>query len=376
MADTMGDIHSVQNGRLWIRSRGFDLTLVTGGAFFTLLAALSAFQIPMLLPWLFWIWVVVFEGSHFWATFSRTYFDRDFRRKSPLLLWGSLVFFLFPALALMLDAGVTKPWFTTAYGFFIFCWSLYHNARQHYGFTAIYCRKAGLQASQRRALVVALYASICLPQLHFLLNVKAPGTFGFTPPAQFGGIGSLLAHQLPMVLSVAAAVFLMLPASKLWQRHGKAAFMPLFYTAVCWLFYSVMFYAIAPRDTFVQRLNGTETLMLIAVMNSLFHNIQYHAIVYHYGQRRYSGRDETHGAAGWINRSAVHYGLVALAVGAGFGWIVWHLGDWPNVFGQWTGGGMQHWAYVLFFGIIGHHFYLDQKIWRPSQSRDLQKVLT
>ena len=48
-----------------------------------------------------------------------------------------------------------------------------------------------------------------------------------------------------------------------------------------------MFFYIAPHDRFVQDLGGGETLMLIAIMNSLFHNIQYHAIVWYYGQKRY-----------------------------------------------------------------------------------------
>ncbi len=32
-------------------------------------------------------------------------------------------------------------------------------------------------------------------------------------------------------------------------------------------------------------------------------------------------------------------------------------------------------AYVLYFGIVGHHFYLDQKIWRPSLQKDLSQYL-
>ena len=34
--------------------------------------------------------------------------------------------------------------------------------------------------------------------------------------------------------------------------------------------------------------NGAQLLMLLAVMNSLFHNIQYHAIVWIYARRRYA----------------------------------------------------------------------------------------
>ncbi len=375
MTECVAGYPAGRSNQLWIRNRLFDLCLVTGGAFLTLLVALAAFQMPRLLPWLFWIWVVAFEGSHFWATFSRTYFDASFRRRHPRLLWGSLVFFVFPALALAFDARFGGGAAATAYGFFIFCWSLFHNARQHYGFTAIYTRKAGVGDNLRSHLVGALYAAVCLAQVHFLVNFKLPGTYAGFAALLDGGLRPLLFYA-PPVLSLVAAVYLAYLAHRLWQVHGAAAFMPLFYTAVCWLFYSVMFYAVAPLDTFVQNLNGAETLMLIAIMNSLFHNIQYHAIVYHYGQRRYRDSEEPVGAARWINRDALHYGVVALAVGALFGLIVWHLGDWPDVFGRWHQGGMHAWAYILFFGIIGHHFYLDQQIWRPSRSRELRETLS
>jgi len=132
---------------------------------------------------------------------------------------------------------------------------------------------------------------------------------------------------------------------------------------------------IAPRDRFVQNLSGGETLMLIAIMSSLFHNNQYHAIVYHYSRRRYGSGEKRFGAAETINGGGLRYASFALMLGAAFGVIVWHVGDWPDAWGQWTASGMHSWAYALFFGIIGHHFYLDQKIWRPSQSQELRRYL-
>lgn len=366
---------AVPTQSIWIRGGLYDLCLVTGGAFFTFFVALTAFQKPALLPIFFWIWVVAFEGSHFWATLSRTYFDRKFSRENKPLLFGSLVFFAFPALALVGHQWLPALALPTVYGFFIFCWSLYHNARQHYGFVSIYSRKAGVTENHRRGLVIALYTSVGLAQLHFLFNFKLPGTFGLTSPGSVQGSLGMLLHQVPMVLSVAALVYLVYVALAVGKARRGAGFMPIYYVAVCWLFYSAMFYFVAPRDHFVQSLDGAETLMLIAIMNSLFHNIQYHAIVYHYSRRRYGQQEGRFGLARLLNQHALSYLASALLLGGVFGVIVWHLGDWPDVFGNWSGQGTAPWAFVLFFGIIGHHFYLDQKIWRPSKSKELRSYL-
>lgn len=364
---------------VWIRNPIYDLGLVTGGAFFTLAIAAMAFSNPLLLPLFFWIWIVGFEGSHFWATFTRTYFDRKFREENKPVLLGSLVFFLFPALALWAQSSSNQSIeYATLYGFFIFCWSLYHNARQHYGFMSIYSGKIGVSSDLKSKLTRALYMVICFAQAHFLLNFKIQGVFGLSTAASVNPTLGFLVNELPMALTAFGILYFIKIGFETVDTHGRAALMPLVYIGTCAIFYSTMFYYIAPRDHFVQNLSGIETLMLIAIMNSLFHNIQYHAIVYHYGQKRYQTPqpNKAFGSARWINKNLASYIGFALTLGLVFAGIVWNLGDWPNVFGQWTqNSGMQPWAYVLFFGIIGHHFYLDQKIWRPSKNKELKSYL-
>ena len=83
----------------------------------------------------------------------------------------------------------------------------------------------------------------------------------------------------------------------------------------------------------------------------------------------------------WDNQDQVwekvqlNYILFSLAMGGVFSFIVWHLGDWPSFNGNFTQNQHFTWAYIIFHGIIGHHFYLDQKIWRPSQQKDLKSYL-
>ncbi|SMF25246.1 hypothetical protein [Pseudobacteriovorax antillogorgiicola] len=374
MARTQSMTHGSQ-ANLWLQSRSFDLIFVTGGAIFTLLVAALAFQTPRLLPIFFWMWIVLFEGSHFWATLSRTYFDRDFRSKHKPLLWGSMLFFALPLACVIVDQYQQQVSTMLLYGFFIFTWSLFHNLRQHYGFLSIYGRKAGVSEFDRDRLKQVLYLGVGACQAYFLLNFKMPGVFslnGLQDPNWM-----FLSSVLPLVLFALAVIWFALQVWEHRHRYGPKLWPSAYYIGICLVFYGIMFFYIAPQDRFVQSLGGGETLMLIAIMNSLFHNIQYHAIVWYYGQKRYQDPhgSEKFGTAKLLNGQTLNYLVFALLAGAIFGTITWFVGDWPDWSGSWDQVGAHSWAYVVFFGIIGHHFFMDQKIWRPSKQKDLKSYL-
>jgi hypothetical protein len=365
---------------IWIQSARYDLAFVMGGALLTLMVPLAVSSSPALLPMILWGWFVFFEGSHFWATFSRTYIDADFRRQNPGFLSWSLVFFLFPVLMVVLDRQNPAVRYMDLYGFFIFIWSLYHNARQHFGFVSIYSKKSGSPNSIQDRYKFAIYAAVAAPQLFFLLNHKFQSAFqSFPKPGLMDPSLGFFLSEAPKIASCITLVYLISTLIKDRKLNRSSSNVPFLYCLVCLIFYSTMFYVIAPMEPFFSSAaNGAQTYMVIAVMNSLFHNIQYHAIVWHYSKKRYgegSVRSDDFGLAKWVGGNFRRYSMVALFFGAVFGAIVWNLGDWPSVFGDYTQTGASTWAYCLFFGIIGHHFYLDQKIWRPSHQSDLNAYL-
>lgn len=377
-SELTNEASEILNPKFWVKSPGFDLSLVTGGAFFTLGVAAIAFQVPQYLPIFFWIWVVAFEGSHFWATFSRTYIDSEYRKTNAKVLYASLVFFLFPFLAVLADASQSSISYMSLYGFFIFVWSLYHNARQHYGFMSIYTGKAKIHSELKSKMTKTLYFSVCSAQAYFLLNFKIQGAFGLATAASVSPNLDFLVAKLPIIFSIGSIAYFFYLTKELIEKVGKKALIGMYYIGVCWLFYSTMFYVVAPMDTLFQSMSGAETLMLIAIMNSLFHNIQYHAIVWYYGNKRYNEEkveQKSYGIARFVNYKTANYLGFALLMGAVFGFITWNVGDWPAPNGSWAMTQASHWAYVLFFGIIGHHFYLDQKIWRPSTQKELRSYL-
>jgi hypothetical protein len=364
------------HNKKWIRSAGYDLSFVMGGALFTLAVAALVVLRPSLLPLLFWAWLICFEGSHFWATYTRTYIDSAFKRENANVLARSVVFFIFPILAVTADKMFQTTQIILSYGFIIFIWSLYHNVRQHYGFVSIYIKKSGMPQILSDHYRSLIYYSVCAAQLFFAVNYKTPSAY-HTQWQNHHWI-ALMLFGLPMVVSLLSSIYLLLLAIKTYRNYGAEALVPALYVGICLVFYSAMFYIIAPKEPlFVAHANGAQFFMLITIMNSLFHNIQYHAIVWHYASRRYQkGTTDKYGLAQLINSKAFTYMITALLLGASFAWIVWKMGDWPSWTGHFAVAPFNAVAYILYFGIVGHHFYLDQYIWKPSKQPELRSYLS
>jgi len=78
----------------WIVNRRVDLGLVIGSALagYAYLLLFTALHVKISLLW--WFWSVGFDGTHIFATASRTYFDSEARARDRTLLYGSLLVFL------------------------------------------------------------------------------------------------------------------------------------------------------------------------------------------------------------------------------------------------------------------------------------------
>ena len=116
----------------WIISRGVDGVFVIGSALagYVYLLLYAAVHIPIGPLW--WIWSIGFDGTHIFATASRTYFDREARVRNRRLFYGSLLFFF--SLGPVLVLAGWKGWLYLLVG----AWAYYHVIRQHYGFMVLY----------------------------------------------------------------------------------------------------------------------------------------------------------------------------------------------------------------------------------------------
>jgi hypothetical protein len=124
---------------------------------------------------LFWIFSLGFDGPHWYATFSRTWLDREeWVRRAGLFLTCPLLFVLGPICVLagecrFLGTAVWKGWFF----FLALMWAHYHVVRQHYGFMVLYQVKNHDRVPFDRALDRALLAmGLWVPLFYYIRHAR------------------------------------------------------------------------------------------------------------------------------------------------------------------------------------------------------------
>src|SRR5262245_4762896 len=133
---SLGWIINTKDDLIW-----FIGSVVTSYAF--LAANLILVKLGLSVMIMTWIWALGFDGPHVFGTVSRTYADREERRKRARLYYGTLSLFLLgPAMVL---AGRIRLFGTELWGplffFFASMWAYYHLVKQHYGFMILYKKK-------------------------------------------------------------------------------------------------------------------------------------------------------------------------------------------------------------------------------------------
>jgi len=329
----------------WIQSRRFDTTLIMGGAFISMTLAFVASVEASLVSLIFWAWVMLLEGPHFAITWVRTFGDSKFFQDNRTLLLSSFAFFVIPLLAVAYDGALATTSATGAWGFLIFLWSLYHNTRQHYGFVALWARQKNLPETDltllRWGTYIICYAFMAELLFNFKLNSAYPAISAFVPWSSL------------QLLATSAAILVFTGLS---VKLGKRSMLPLTYLALVGAYYYVLFHVVAYAEPFFPGpMGAAEGFLIVTVLNSSFHNIQYLAITV--------WRAKRDNVAELQKKTAACFFFGALV----FTPIFWARGE-VRMFDV----AMNHalWsqvAYVLYFGIVGQHFFLDQYIWRSKK---------
>ena len=389
----------------WIISRRMDLAWFIGGAG----AAYALFFVHAGLGWdmvgIWFLWVVVLDSPHFFGTLSRTFFDKQELRQRRRLLLGSLVWYVVgPGMLVMAwglyELGVAAyqlPW--KAYLVFFGLWAYWHIVRQHYGFMRLYQKKNNdtrlLDARLDSAL---LYGGLVLPFLAFIIR----------HPDVRSEIG--LAEALPLYPSLPEGGLL------------AALFDPTYLAGLAWEHWVVavsaaligaLALAFVVRQVMLVRqggtVNGPKILFLLAVVPlhvyvclspavltasllafsafiTIFHDIQYHAIVWFHHRNRYHrpGVDaKRYGLAPKISKNlltyfgiAIFFALIFRLLGCSF---AVHPGCTPflissdiHLFGTLNGDALLK-GFMLGFPL--QHYFIDQFIWKTSTSKELREDL-
>ena len=326
---------------------------------------------------IWWFWNVVMNGPHFYATISRTYLDaEEWRRRTPLLL-GSLLVVLIGPVALWASVAAASPLPFLAFWALQVTWAYYHVARQHYGFVAIYQRLNGERAGYANRSDFWIFHTLMFgPVLAWFLQFpELRAALGWSPRlssaeqaiVQWTRVG--VAAALIVYVGKEATGYLRHQTINLPKSLLLLAYVPLHLTL---LFYP----AVA----------GRYDILLFNAVVTLPHNIQYMAIVWFYNKNRYHGVDDRH-VYGWAPRANA---TLARFIGLGLVFSVlffysrWYFEGLAVPFSL----GRSAWAYAplgqyrvadlvgaIWIGFIFHHQYLDQRIWKISKDRRLNRDL-
>ena len=418
----------------WIIGPRGDLCWISGslGLAFLAIAAYHLLQIggslsaELAVGALYLAWTLIFDGTHFFATYSRTFGDPSFRRSRGALLYGSMIVFAIgpAAIAAAYAQGGTEAARAASIVFnrVALTWAYLHLCRQHWGLITLYGRKAGDMLPSVRRLEAALVAcGFAAPYAVLLARSTAPlslaETFFVSQPiwdqlaarlAMIGSAGLLLAlvalssgqsaraKGLTRTAGWAGALLLALAActtATSWSGLGTAlerlgfvsggAAIGLGVAALGWEYarrgrvnvgkWALMLAALGTHNAVLLWDGLPIALQLIAL--TLAHNVQYHRIVWLHNVAH------ARGSAGPVDGSDAEstappepprlsrmrvYLTWALAFSALYGVlrlpVVWIEGRELLLY-----------AYVAFaWGVPMHHYVLDGVIWRPSRSRALR----
>ncbi len=373
----------------------------------SVLAGWAIFGVYMLLGWnmvLVWfIWVIVLDTPHFFATYSRTYLDREARQQMKPLLIVSLGIFLVGPLSAILAYTLhamgaefwRTPWWLFLVG--VSLWAYWHVTRQHYGILRLYHRKSNEWGTiDAKIDSWVLYGCLLVPFLAFLARHKGSRrrvgpseSVPWLPEREVGQswLGYILDlrwehHVVLMMLLVVGALLAVFFARQIQKiALGEKILLPkiLFLSAVLPL-HLYMCYS--------QHLLGVGLLTFTMIV-TIYHDCQYLAIVWFYNEKRYEGdpqkAEKRFGLAAKISRNFILYLVFAIAA---ISLPIWGLGCLINripvcrtgdPWGEATLLGSDSWIVfyiMLTAGFQMHHYILDQYIWRPSKDKKLREDLS
>jgi hypothetical protein len=389
----------------WIISRKMDLTWFIGGA----LAGYSLFFIHAGLGWdmvgIWFLWVLVLDSPHFFGTISRTYLDKqEFQQRKRLLTWSLLWFLAGPAMILLsyllFQTGMTNyqlPW--KVFLVFFGLWAYWHVVRQHYGFMRLYQKKNGdTHPVDARLDSAILYAGLLLPFVAFIarhpearVQLGLPATVAAYPALPEAG--RLVAPFTPSyllslswehwVMAITSAVigtlaiaFVLRQLMRVYQGEKVNGPKVLFLLAVVPLHVYVCFSSAVL----------TADLLAFSAFVTIFHDIQYHALIWFHHRNRYHRQGVDQKQFGWAPKISKNLGTYAMCA-IGFAAIFRLMGCTLNIHPGCAPflitseiqlfGGIHTDALLkgMLLGFPLHHYFVDQYIWKTSKSKELQKDL-
>jgi hypothetical protein len=275
------------------------------------------------------LWGILFDGTHVVGTYARSYLAPDRAERAGLPgVWSLLLLAVGPvaAVADWAASGVLFPYFVQA----ALLWAYYHLVRQHWGFVALYRRRAADDPTPARLDEAFLWLGCLYPFVRFSL----------TPAFASSGLPQLLPASAtdtarPILDGGVALAAVALAA--LWiRRGGVRALGPKHLLIAIVIAFHVATFALLSN------------LLEITATLTIFHNLQYHRIIWQY-------------EAGKKRRPLGGF-VPYLAAGLGLG-VIWYG---PRVLGAHLAGPglLRNVLIGVGWGVAFHHYLVDARIWR------------
>jgi hypothetical protein len=340
----------------WIISSKTDLAWFTLGgvsASYIFWAVWRYSGIPLIL--LVAIWGIVFDETHGFATISRTYLDSEERDRRGRWLWASLIFFftIGPVL-ILLGLG---DWLELATEL----WGYYHIFKQHYGFMMIYKAKNGdLNPVDNRLDKIFFASAFYFPFLTYPLHNRDAAQMLPFPVSHRAGV--IFENTLLLILLVVAFIYV----SRQWKkwRMGLSLDWPK----------QILFAAAVPVNYFLFR--TAMPLIGVYAAVTIYHNIQYHRLVWFYNRNKYGqnqGAAKRFGLATLVNSRWLAYVGCALFYGLLFDYVPDfvlkpHIGP--------SSRDLRNQLIFSFFAAPGLlHYWIDGHIWKVRHDPALKEYL-
>ena len=358
----------------WIGGARFDLCFFFGSGGIALLLGLTVIAAPVTVFPLWLLWLCFVEGPHLFGTWQRTYFDTHIRHQQSALLWWSLLWFVPAPLLLVASYLSGQIWpFQLVLGFAAL-WSFHHLIRQHHGILAIYQRLNHATPLAQKQDKWLLHISLWLAFILFLLLNPLNRQVLQLPTA------TALENQLYFVLELTLIAVIVFWISVLWRRYITGATLKPGLLAFCVALGTTLFSVFVVAN-FEPLLIGARTpeqmFMATTMVNGTLHGVQYIGIVIATSRRRaefvqVSSNESTSFATRLGLSPLKAYGFLAL-LSVPYVWLNIVRGGAP--IGSEMGSMMEQFFLAFFWGLFFHHYWLDQKIWKPSYDSGLRAEL-
>ncbi len=337
----------------WIVSRRQDLLWFQGSALLGLGLVLLFRSLPPLGPGpnpighpavlVLFLWGALFDATHVWGTYARSYLAPEAASREGVPGAWSWGLFAIGPLAAIADHALAPGRIFAAFLVGAYLWGYWHLVRQHYGLLVLY-RVRSKEFDERGARIdhAILWVGCLYPYLRYTVSpaYASTGLPMIAPEAWAPAIR--LALDLGAAIALAGLLALAVSGRGGPFRAGPKHVFLAVVLAYHWTCFAALRHPLA----------------ITAALN-LFHNLQYHRIVWHYEKGR--GRKPSGGLGPYL----------ALGVLLGIAWYG------PRIAGAAVLEASLARDVLLgaCWGLAFHHYLVDGRIWRVRRTPSVAQAL-